>query len=56
MQEAYFMESLWSESVSLEKHKKLKEDLRCQNVVIGAGIAGLLIAYLLQAFMIPILN
>lgn len=42
------MESLWSESVSLEKHKKLKEDLRCQNVVIGAGIAGLLIAYLLQ--------
>ena len=42
------MESLWSKTVQLESHKKVKSDLRCQNVVIGAGMAGLLIAYLLQ--------
>ena len=42
------MKSLWSETVCLPRHKKLKADLRCQNVVIGAGMAGLLIAYFLQ--------
>lgn len=42
------MKSLWSETIELPKRKKLKEELRVQNVVIGAGIAGILIAYLLQ--------
>ena len=42
------MESLWSKSVKLEKQKDLKTDFKCQNVVIGGGMAGVLIAYLLQ--------
>ena len=42
------MKSLWSETIHLTKHKKLQADLRCQNVVIGAGMAGILIAYFLQ--------
>ena len=42
------MKSLWSKTVELPEQKALKEDLRVQNVVIGAGIAGVLIAYLLQ--------
>lgn len=42
------MRSLWSETIQLEKRKKLTADMRCQNVVIGAGMAGVLIAYLLQ--------
>lgn len=43
------MESIWSKTTQLQKRKMLEEDLRVQNVVIGAGIAGLLIAYLLQS-------
>lgn len=42
------MESLWSKTTQLSKHETLSDDFRVQNVVIGAGIAGLLIAYLLQ--------
>lgn len=42
------MKSIWSKTVQLEKREPLKEDLRVENVVIGAGIAGILIAYLLQ--------
>ena len=42
------MKSLWTETTQLSKRECVKEDLRCQNVVIGAGIAGILIAYLLQ--------
>ena len=42
------MESIWSQTVQLPKRKKLDDDIRVQNVVIGAGIAGILIAYLLQ--------
>lgn len=42
------MESIWSKTIQLPKQEGLKEDLRVQNVVIGAGIAGVLIAYLLQ--------
>ncbi len=43
------MESIWSKTTQLPKREGLEEDLRVQNVVIGAGIAGLLIAYLLQS-------
>lgn len=42
------MESLWSESIQLPEQRSLTADLRVENVVIGAGMAGLLIAYLLQ--------
>lgn len=42
------MKSLWSQTCQLPEHKTLEGDLRAENVVIGAGIAGLLIAYLLQ--------
>jgi len=42
------MKSIWSKTVQLSKGKELTEELRVQNVVIGAGIAGILIAYLLQ--------
>ena len=42
------MKSLWSETVALQEQKELKADLRVKNVVIGAGMAGILTAYLLQ--------
>ncbi len=42
------MESLWSKTTQLPEKEALTKDLRAQNVVIGAGIAGILIAYLLQ--------
>ena len=42
------MKSIWSKTVQLPKREELAEDLRVENVVIGAGIAGILIAYLLQ--------
>lgn len=42
------MKSLWTQTCQLPQHKELGGDLRAQNVVIGAGIAGILIAYLLQ--------
>ncbi len=42
------MKSLWSETTELPKRNSLEGDLRVQNVVIGAGMAGILIAYFLQ--------
>ncbi len=42
------MKSLWSKTIQLPKQETLSADLRVQNVVIGAGITGILIAYLLQ--------
>ena len=42
------MKSLWSQTVNIEEREKLTGDIRAKNVVIGAGIAGILIAYLLQ--------
>lgn len=42
------MKSLWSKTIQLPERESLTADLRAQNVVIGAGIAGILIAYLLQ--------
>lgn len=42
------MKSLWSQTTEMPSQKSLESDLRVQNVVIGAGIAGILIAYLLQ--------
>ena len=42
------MESIWSKTVQLSKRQKLEDDLRVETVVIGAGMAGILTAYLLQ--------
>ena len=42
------MESLWSRTTQLPEFEESPEDLRVQNLVIGGGIAGILIAYLLQ--------
>lgn len=42
------MKSLWSKTTQLPEQKTLDADLQVQNVVIGAGIAGVLIAYFLQ--------
>ena len=42
------MESLWSKTTQLPEFQESPEDLRVQNLVIGGGIAGILIAYLLQ--------
>lgn len=42
------MKSLWSQTVQFPERESLKGDLRVKNVVIGAGMAGILIAYLLQ--------
>lgn len=42
------MKSLWSQTTRLPEQEKLESNFHVQNVVIGAGIAGLLIAYFLQ--------
>ena len=42
------MESIWKKQIELPKRNKLKENIHVKNVVIGAGMAGLLTAYLLQ--------
>ena len=42
------MDSLWSSTAKLAEKESLQADMRCQNVVIGAGMAGILVAYLLQ--------
>lgn len=43
------MKSLWTQTIDLPKFEESPEDMRVQNLVIGGGIAGLLIAYLLQS-------
>ncbi|MDE6412362.1 MAG: FAD-binding oxidoreductase, partial [Eubacterium sp.] len=47
------MKSIWSESISLKKHNALNGDISTNTVVIGGGIAGLLIAYRLKEKGIP---
>ncbi len=42
------MESLWSATCILPERNPLQEDIKVDVAVIGAGMAGLLIAYLLQ--------
>ena len=42
------MNSLWSETAHLSSRESLEADIKVQNVVIGAGMAGILVAYLLQ--------
>ena len=42
------MQSIWKESCNIPPRPALKEDIQADTVVIGAGMAGLLTAYLLQ--------
>lgn len=42
------MKSVWSESYKIEKREELKGDMAVEAVVVGAGITGLLTAYMLQ--------
>ncbi len=42
------MQSVWSKTTDLPKQKELKGNIHIQNVVIGAGMAGILTAYFLQ--------
>lgn len=43
------MESLWSQTVQMPEFEESPEDMRVETLVIGGGIAGILIAYLLQS-------
>lgn len=42
------MESIWKQKIKLPKRKRLEEEVHIKNVVIGGGMAGILIAYFLQ--------
>lgn len=42
------MESIWTKNVHLENEAELKEDLYTDTVIIGAGMTGILTAYLLK--------
>ncbi len=42
------MESIWKQTVEIPQRECLKNDLQVKNLVIGAGMAGILTAYLLQ--------
>ena len=42
------MESIWKSTVQLPERENLKGDTDVENLVIGGGMAGVLIAFLLQ--------
>lgn len=42
------MESVWSSEVNFRKRETLNQDIQCDILVIGAGMAGLLTAYMLN--------
>ncbi|MEG1002474.1 MAG: FAD-dependent oxidoreductase [Clostridium sp.] len=42
------MKSIWSESCNLKRRESLNGDIEVKTLIIGAGIAGLLTAYLLK--------
>lgn len=42
------MESVWSSEVNFRKRETLNQDIQCDILVIGAGMAGLLTAYMLS--------
>lgn len=42
------MQSIWSKTTDIPEQKELKGNIQVKNVVIGAGMAGILTAYFLQ--------
>lgn len=42
------MKSIWNESVEFESYEELKNDISVEVLIIGGGLAGLLISYLLK--------
>lgn len=42
------MESVWTSEINFRKRESLSENIECDIVVIGAGMAGILIAYMLS--------
>lgn len=42
------MQSIWSQTIDFSNRKELKGNIHAQNVIIGAGMAGILTAYFLQ--------
>ena len=42
------MKSIWSESCKLDKREELKGDIETDILIIGAGISGILVGYLLK--------
>ena len=42
------MESVWSSEVNFKKRETLNQDIQCDVLIIGAGMAGLLTAYMLS--------
>ncbi|WP_026888953.1 FAD-dependent oxidoreductase [Clostridium beijerinckii] len=42
------MESVWSSEVNFRKRETLNQDIQCDVLIIGAGMAGLLTAYMLN--------
>lgn len=43
-----YMQSIWTNSVNIERRKSLKSDLTVDTLVIGAGLAGILTAFKLK--------
>lgn len=48
------MESIWSNTVQIHERSALTEDISIEAVVIGAGMAGILTAYLLEENGVPV--
>ena len=42
------MESVWIDSCKLKKREVLNKDIKTNTIIIGAGIAGILIGYMLK--------
>lgn len=42
------MQSIWSESCEFRKREVLDEDIKTDTIIIGAGMAGILIGYMLK--------
>ena len=44
----YINKSVWSDEVAIETRENLKDNIECDVLIIGAGMAGILIGYMLK--------